>query len=149
MDFLKSQLQIQYGPVKKYNGLVDCAIKIAKEGGIRGMYQGFGATMFRDVPATALYFGSYGRATVHNLFGTLDKHTYLVDCSLDSYLHWRSSVKLNNHHSLFSISNCEFFRIPKGSHAISRGEFCFAAIMEAASCWRLCRNGILGHNFSS
>jgi len=59
IDFLKSQLQVQYGPVKKYNGFFDCASKIAKEGGIRGMYQGFSATMIRDVPATAVYFGLY------------------------------------------------------------------------------------------
>mmetsp|Transcript_15150 Transcript_15150/g.21145 ORF Transcript_15150/g.21145 Transcript_15150/m.21145 type:complete len:299 (+) Transcript_15150:86-982(+) len=60
IDLMKSQLQVQYsGSAAKYNGLYDCAKKIFQEGGIRGVYQGLQATMIRDIPATAAYFGAY------------------------------------------------------------------------------------------
>jgi len=60
VDFFKSQLQVQYGTgTPKYNGFLDCASKIIKNHGIRGMYQGLGATFIRDVPANAVYFGFY------------------------------------------------------------------------------------------
>lgn len=60
IDLMKSQLQVQYaGSTPKYNGLYDCARKIFQEGGVRGVYQGLQATMIRDIPATAAYFGAY------------------------------------------------------------------------------------------
>jgi hypothetical protein len=37
VDFFKCQLQVRY---KEYNGFFDCALKIAKNGGISGIYQG-------------------------------------------------------------------------------------------------------------
>jgi len=60
VDFFKSQLQVQYGTgTPKYNGFLDCARKIISNHGIRGMYQGLSATFIRDIPANAVYFGSY------------------------------------------------------------------------------------------
>lgn len=59
VDFFKSQLQVQYGGQQKYSGFIDCATKIAKSHGVRGVYQGLSATFIRDIPANSLYFGSY------------------------------------------------------------------------------------------
>jgi len=54
--FFKTQLQVNFS---KYNGFVDCAKQIAGKFGVRGVYQGLQATIIRDVPANAAYFGFY------------------------------------------------------------------------------------------
>lgn len=57
---IKCLLQIQQGSAnKKYNGPVDVAKQLYKEGGIRSIYRGAVATMLRDVPASGLYFLTY------------------------------------------------------------------------------------------
>jgi len=56
VDFFKCQLQVRY---KSYNGYVDCVSKILRTYGIRGAYQGLGATLVRNVPANCAYFGAY------------------------------------------------------------------------------------------
>ncbi|XP_017774028.1 PREDICTED: congested-like trachea protein [Nicrophorus vespilloides] len=57
---IKCLLQIQGDSMtKKYNGPVDCAKQLYKEGGIRSIYRGAGATLLRDVPASGLYFLTY------------------------------------------------------------------------------------------
>lgn len=58
---IKCLLQIQMddkGP-KKYDGMLDCAKKLYKEGGIRSIYKGSCATLLRDVPANGMYFFVY------------------------------------------------------------------------------------------
>eukprot|EP01121_Diplochlamys_sp_Union-15-3_P011383 TRINITY_DN3299_c0_g1_i6.p1 TRINITY_DN3299_c0_g1~~TRINITY_DN3299_c0_g1_i6.p1 ORF type:complete len:282 (+),score=46.16 TRINITY_DN3299_c0_g1_i6:38-883(+) len=55
-DFFKCQLQVRY---KEFRGFFDCANKITRNYGIRGIYQGQGATQLRNIPSNALYFGSY------------------------------------------------------------------------------------------
>jgi len=64
VDLFKVKMQIQYktasataGP--KYTSVFDVAIKLFKNNGFRGIYQGLGATIIRDVPANGLYFGIY------------------------------------------------------------------------------------------
>ncbi|KYR00355.1 mitochondrial substrate carrier family protein [Tieghemostelium lacteum] len=59
VDLFKSQMQVQYGDKKQYNGIMDCAKKIWQTRGIRGIYQGLGPTLIRDVPANGAYFGFY------------------------------------------------------------------------------------------
>lgn len=57
---IKCLLQIQQGSGEKlYDGPIDCAIKLYKQGGIRNIYKGFVATLMRDVPAAGLYFLTY------------------------------------------------------------------------------------------
>ena len=58
---IKCLLQIQSASdtAKKYNGTIDCAKKLYKEGGIRSVYKGTTATLMRDVPASGVYFASY------------------------------------------------------------------------------------------
>lgn len=59
---IKCLLQIQSGDPKnaKYKGAADCAKQLYKEEGLfRGLYRGTGATLLRDVPASAAYFMGY------------------------------------------------------------------------------------------
>lgn len=57
---IKCLLQIQASQGdKKYNGTLDCAKKLYKEGGIRSIYKGTAATLLRDVPASGVYFATY------------------------------------------------------------------------------------------
>lgn len=58
---IKCLLQIQQAGTQppKYNGMVDCAKQLYKEGGIRSVYKGSVATLMRDVPASGLYFLTY------------------------------------------------------------------------------------------
>ena len=39
--------------------MLDCVRKTIVTNGIRGPYQGFGATMLRDTPAFGVYFGTF------------------------------------------------------------------------------------------
>jgi len=57
---IKCLLQIQAdAKVKKYDGPVDVVKQLYKEGGMRSIYRGSGATILRDVPASGLYFLTY------------------------------------------------------------------------------------------
>lgn len=57
---IKCLLQIQSANAeKKYNGTLDCAKKLYREGGIRSIYKGTFATALRDVPASGAYFATY------------------------------------------------------------------------------------------
>lgn len=58
---IKCLLQIQQGAnvPKVYDGPVDVVKKLYKEGGIRSIYRGSGATLLRDVPASGMYFLTY------------------------------------------------------------------------------------------
>jgi solute carrier family 25 carnitine/acylcarnitine transporter 20/29 len=59
---IKCLLQIQSAnnaAEKKYNGMLDCAKKLYREGGIRSIYKGTFATLMRDVPASGVYFATY------------------------------------------------------------------------------------------
>lgn len=58
---IKCLLQIQSASSaeKKYNGTLDCAKKLYRQGGIRSIYKGTAATLMRDVPASGVYFATY------------------------------------------------------------------------------------------
>merc|ERR1712142_718402 len=55
---IKCLLQIQSGnsPADvKYKGPVHCAREVLREGGVRSLFRGTGATLLRDVPASGMY----------------------------------------------------------------------------------------------
>ncbi|XP_036321471.1 congested-like trachea protein [Rhagoletis pomonella] len=58
---IKCLLQVQQasGGERKYKGMLDTAVQLYKEGGIRSVYKGSCATLLRDVPANAVYFATY------------------------------------------------------------------------------------------
>jgi solute carrier family 25 carnitine/acylcarnitine transporter 20/29 len=39
--------------------MVDCGVKLFKEGGLRSIYRGTGITLLRDVPGSIAWFGAY------------------------------------------------------------------------------------------
>lgn len=43
----------------KYTGLLDCAKQVYKQGGIRSIYKGTGATLLRDIPGSIAWYGTY------------------------------------------------------------------------------------------
>jgi solute carrier family 25 carnitine/acylcarnitine transporter 20/29 len=55
---VKCVLQVQESK-KVYNGSLDCARALWKEGGHMSLFRGFWATMLRDGVASAFYFSSY------------------------------------------------------------------------------------------
>ncbi|XP_036355084.1 mitochondrial carnitine/acylcarnitine carrier protein-like [Octopus sinensis] len=57
---IKCLLQVQTNSqVKLYNGPIDCAKKLFKEGGMRSIYKGSLLTLYRDVPGSGAYFLTY------------------------------------------------------------------------------------------
>ncbi|KAL0480129.1 mitochondrial substrate carrier family protein [Acrasis kona] len=58
-DLLKAKMQVQRADNKLYSSTFDCAKKIGSTQGVRGIYQGLGATILRNIPANAGYFGVY------------------------------------------------------------------------------------------
>jgi solute carrier family 25 (mitochondrial carnitine/acylcarnitine transporter), member 20/29 len=62
VDNFKAKLQTQYGTGSggtQYKGALDAASQIARQYGIRGVYQGLPATWSRNIPANFMYFGCY------------------------------------------------------------------------------------------
>jgi Mitochondrial carrier protein len=67
IDLLKAKLQMQYqhgseavGSGSRYRGTFDCARSLLRsEGGFRNLYQGFDATLSRNLIGSAIYFASY------------------------------------------------------------------------------------------
>jgi solute carrier family 25 carnitine/acylcarnitine transporter 20/29 len=58
---IKCLLQVQQasGGTPKYSGMLDCARQVYKEGGVRSLFKGTAATLFRDVPGSVAWFGAY------------------------------------------------------------------------------------------
>lgn len=53
------QIQGQGGSEQKYKGVFDVVRSLYREGGIRSIFRGTGATLARDGPGSAAYFAAY------------------------------------------------------------------------------------------
>ncbi|KAK7059132.1 carnitine transporter [Paramarasmius palmivorus] len=53
------QVQGQGGSEQKYKGVTDVIKHLYKEGGLKSIYRGSGATLMRDGPGSAAYFAAY------------------------------------------------------------------------------------------
>lgn len=60
IELLKVRLQIQ-DPTrpKLYKNILDCARQVLMADGVKGLYRGITATLLRDIPSFAGYFGVY------------------------------------------------------------------------------------------
>eukprot|EP01136_Pigoraptor_vietnamica_P006309 Opistho-1_new@39092 len=63
IELIKCRLQVQQesagqGP-KKYKGALSCIAAIAREEGLRAFYKGFSATLLREIPGNAFWFGTF------------------------------------------------------------------------------------------
>lgn len=57
---VKVLMQIQgQGGEQKYKGPLDVVRQLYKEGGVRSIWRGTGATLLRDSPGSAAYFVAY------------------------------------------------------------------------------------------
>jgi solute carrier family 25 carnitine/acylcarnitine transporter 20/29 len=57
---IKVLMQIQgQGGEQKYKGPLDAVRQVYKEGGLRSIFRGTGATLLRDSPGSAAYFIAY------------------------------------------------------------------------------------------
>jgi solute carrier family 25 carnitine/acylcarnitine transporter 20/29 len=65
VELIKSRLQVQYGSssskaARMYNGALDCLVKTVRRDGLRrGLFCGLEATMWRDVPGSMFWYGTY------------------------------------------------------------------------------------------
>jgi solute carrier family 25 carnitine/acylcarnitine transporter 20/29 len=63
VELIKARLQIQYarpaGTPALYDGMLDCARKVLAAEGLRGLFRGTVATLWRDVPGTGVWFAAY------------------------------------------------------------------------------------------
>jgi len=62
LDFARTRLAADVGKTaadRQFNGLVDCVNKIRRTDGIKGLYQGFGVSVFGIIVYRACYFGGY------------------------------------------------------------------------------------------
>jgi len=60
IDLMKTQLQTQiFQTNPKFKSLPETVSYITRNGGLRGIYQGLGPTMIRNIPAVSCYFGFF------------------------------------------------------------------------------------------
>jgi solute carrier family 25 carnitine/acylcarnitine transporter 20/29 len=63
VELVKARLQIQYarpaGTPALYDGMIDCARKVFAKEGMRGLFRGTVATLWRDVPGSGVWFAAY------------------------------------------------------------------------------------------
>jgi len=99
VELVKCRLQIQAETKKQayYKGILDCLFKTYKLEGIKGLYKGNIATIFRDIPAYAGQFGGYhfGKVLLCKIRGkkmdNLSLPELMISGSIGGYCCWQFS----------------------------------------------------------
>jgi solute carrier family 25 carnitine/acylcarnitine transporter 20/29 len=66
VELIRIKMQVQGTSAgAHYNSTTDCFKQVITKYGVKGMYQGLSATMFREIPAYAIYFGVYETLMKH------------------------------------------------------------------------------------
>ena len=59
-ELIKCRMQLgSHDVAHRYSGPIDCGRQLIKSEGVRGVMRGLGATLAREVPGNAIYFGVY------------------------------------------------------------------------------------------
>jgi hypothetical protein len=65
VELLKCRVQNQPpGAIRKYNGVFDCGVKVVRSEGPRALFNGLSATLAREVPGNACWFGMYDASKI-------------------------------------------------------------------------------------
>lgn len=68
VDVVKERLQVQdLQRDYKYHGSLDAFRTIWREEGFRGLYKGYGATIYSFGPFSAVYFALYEKVSLHHV----------------------------------------------------------------------------------
>ena len=79
VEHIRIKLQVQGTQlIKKYTGSFDCLVKLFKEGGIKAIYHGGGATLPRELIAYFFYFGTYEGLTQYTAVKYYDGDRSLI-----------------------------------------------------------------------
>jgi solute carrier family 25 carnitine/acylcarnitine transporter 20/29 len=85
-ELIKLRLQMQHldaASTVRYTGTLDCFRHTVRVEGIRGLYRGIGATLWRDIPATGAWYSGYELARTY-LSGGADKPANIVNVASGS-----------------------------------------------------------------
>jgi len=106
-DLVKSKMQVQYEKSAGVKATFQAAFDIIRKFGIRGIYQGLGATMLRNIPANAAYFAFY--ETFRRMFSGDDKNTKLSPVAalcaggIGGLAYWTFSFPLDVNKSIMQV----------------------------------------------
>eukprot|EP01087_Luapelamoeba_hula_P003329 TRINITY_DN13136_c0_g1_i1.p1 TRINITY_DN13136_c0_g1~~TRINITY_DN13136_c0_g1_i1.p1 ORF type:complete len:338 (-),score=37.24 TRINITY_DN13136_c0_g1_i1:46-1059(-) len=114
VDMFKSQMQVQIMTVKQmergvllpgqthhvkpqlYKNVFDCAFRIARTYGLRGIYLGAGATVVRNAPSYSVYYGvNEGTRRLLSEDGELSNSAIIVSAGAAGILFWLSVYPLD------------------------------------------------------
>jgi len=100
IDLVKTKMQTAVFSGKPSLGFVGTIKDINRQAGIGGLYQGIGATVCRNIPAVAAYFGVYeaARASFTPKGGRVEdlpSHLLLASGGLGGFFYWFSTYPLD------------------------------------------------------
>ncbi|EGC36429.1 hypothetical protein DICPUDRAFT_151115 [Dictyostelium purpureum] len=82
MDVIKTRIQTQPDHLpQQYTGVIQCATKLYREEGISVFFRGFGATILRSFPTSAMNFLMYEttKNLLHSKFNTKDEDEHIYN----------------------------------------------------------------------
>jgi solute carrier family 25 carnitine/acylcarnitine transporter 20/29 len=99
IELVKCKLQVQYESISKayYKGVIDCVRKIYLQGGIKAIYQGNYAMIWREIPGYAAQFAGYDYSKkiiakfMNKSIDSLNSLELMICGAVGGYLCWQFS----------------------------------------------------------